>query len=295
MHEKTNVIRIGGMAIALLALSAGVLQARIQADPRAPHEPRTAAAEPATGSQPRLELAGDLIGARVVDHQNKWLGTIQEIVLTPNRDAVDYAVLSYGGFWGVLEKRFAVPWNQLQLRPQEPVFVLNVDRKDFDQAQGLGRDFLPATAHEDWLGIEPGVGAAAQAAPDLEHRRLSRLVGVTVRNGQGETLGQLEDFVIDADPGAMAYAILWIPRDLPDLLERDLAAVPWTALEIRPDVGTARLDADRQTLEAVAFHARNFPDLADAQYSRQLHARFDVTPYGQALGFLPAEPQPQTP
>jgi hypothetical protein len=93
----------------------------------------------------------------------------------------------------------------------------------------------------------------------------------------------------------LAYAILWIPRDLPDLMARDLVAVPWSAVEILPPAGTARLNADRPTLEALAFHARNFPDLADAQYSRRLHDRFNATPYWQTLGYVPAEPEPQTP
>lgn len=118
--------------------------------------------------------------------------------------------------------------------------------------------------------------------------KTSQLIGMTVRNFQGERLGRLTNIVFDAHQGKVAYGIVSIRRGWLGS-NKDLVAVPWPAIDLTSQPGIARLNMDRQTLEAMAFSRKDFPNLADAAYSRQLYERFDVMPYGQTPGYVPAE------
>jgi len=310
MNENTRTVRLVWMAIVLLLLWAGAGGAQTAAREPVGPEQQIAPAGPTAGDQPNLEKADRLVGLKVRDSRSTWLGTIREIVLTPDRRAVDYVVLSYGGVWGVPEKLFAIPWAQVQPGLGPEALTLNLDRRQLEQEKGLSRDYWPATTAGRWRDrarrpdgapAAPAVawsphaverdGVVVLPAEELRYRRLDRLAGMTVRNHQGEPLGQLANFVIDARNGALAYAVLTLPYERPSL-ETRLVAVPWPAVEILPQAGIARLDADRPTLAALAFTASDFPNLADAGYSRQLHDRFHATPYGQVLGYVP-DPEPR--
>ena len=67
------------------------------------------------GPGPQLMGADTLIGNDVYNQNDEDLGDIKEIMLDTNTGKVSYAVLSYGGFLGMGEKLFAVPWEALKL------------------------------------------------------------------------------------------------------------------------------------------------------------------------------------
>ena len=79
------------------------------------------------GPGPQLMGADTLIGNDVYSQNEEDLGDIKEIMLDTNTGKVSYAVLSYGGFLGMGEKLFAVPWEALKLDTENKRFVLNVD------------------------------------------------------------------------------------------------------------------------------------------------------------------------
>jgi len=128
---------------------------------------------------------------------------------------------------------------------------------------------------------------------DIQQLRLSKLFGTDIRNLQGENLGKLDNVMIDVNQGKLAYGIVAIRGGFLGM-NKDFAAVPWSALNWTAERGIARLDVDRQTLASIAFDKNHFPNLADPQYSRQLFERFHVTPYweGQNLGFIPGQENP---
>lgn len=308
MNAQAVVVRTGWMAVALLPLLASSAFAQGRSNGQAGQDRQISPTGQVKVLYPRLEKADELIGAKVVDQQGKWLGTVREIVLTPDRDAIDYVVLAYGGVWGVPEKLFAVPWSRVYLRTFETTFVLNVDRRNLEQAKGLDKNYWPVTARENWLALEPRARGRAfpgravrplpeaaerepvalQSLADMKYRRVRGLADIAVENPQGQALGRVDNFVIDVYAGTVAYAVLLTRPESP-MLGRDLVAVPWSAFDVFPPSATARLSTDRQTLEALAFDAREFPNLEDTRYSRQLHEQFGATPYWETLGFVPAE------
>ncbi|HYG31471.1 MAG TPA: PRC-barrel domain-containing protein, partial [Methylophilaceae bacterium] len=68
-----------------------------------------------SGPGPRLMGADTLIGNDVANHKDEDLGDIKEIMLDVPNGRIAYAVLSFGGFLGMGNKLFAVPWEALKL------------------------------------------------------------------------------------------------------------------------------------------------------------------------------------
>ena len=102
------------------------------------------------GPGPRIMGVSTLAGNDVYNLQNEDLGDIKEIMLDMNDGIVRYAVLSFGGFLGVGEKLFAVPWEALTLDTQNKRFLLNVDKERLQDAPGFDKDRWPDMADSVW-------------------------------------------------------------------------------------------------------------------------------------------------
>jgi sporulation protein YlmC with PRC-barrel domain len=102
------------------------------------------------GPGPTLMGADTLIGTDVYNHKDEDLGDIEEIMLDMRTGRVSYAVLSFGGFLGMGEKLFAVPWNALTLDPKNQRFVLTVEKERLKQAPGFDKDKWPNMADQVW-------------------------------------------------------------------------------------------------------------------------------------------------
>src|SRR5437868_10841088 len=98
----------------------------------------------------RVMSAGTLAGDRVRNAAGEDLGKIEEIMLDVPTGRVAYAVLSFGGFLGMGNKLFAVPWNALTLDEQEHQFILDVDKQVLENAPGFDKDNWPEIADPNW-------------------------------------------------------------------------------------------------------------------------------------------------
>lgn len=102
------------------------------------------------GPGPQLMGADTLIGNDVYSRDDKDLGDIKEIMLDTINGEICYAVLSYGGFLGMGEKLFAVPWQALKLDTENKRFLLNVDSSQLESAPGFDKNNWPNMADENW-------------------------------------------------------------------------------------------------------------------------------------------------
>ena len=102
------------------------------------------------GPGPRLMGADTLIGNDVYNHKEERLGDIKEIMLDIGSGSVAYAVLSFGGFLGMADKLFAVPWSALVLDTRNKRFLLNVERERLRDAPGFDKDDWPNMKDEVW-------------------------------------------------------------------------------------------------------------------------------------------------
>jgi sporulation protein YlmC with PRC-barrel domain len=102
------------------------------------------------GPGPRIMGADTLEGNSVRNAAGENLGEIQHIMLDVPAGRVAYAVLSFGGFLGIGDKLFAVPWSALALDTEQKCFVLNINKERLQQAPGFDKDHWPSMADETW-------------------------------------------------------------------------------------------------------------------------------------------------
>lgn len=108
------------------------------------------------GPGPQLMGADTLVGNDVYNKKSEDLGDIKEIMLDMRSGRIGYAVLSFGGFLGVGEKLFAVPWDALTLDTEHKRFTLDVAKERLETAPGFDKDDWPDMADPTW---EKGIHA----------------------------------------------------------------------------------------------------------------------------------------
>jgi sporulation protein YlmC with PRC-barrel domain len=103
-----------------------------------------------SGPGPQLMTAATLTGDKVVNRAGELLGLVEEIMLDVGRGRIAYAVMGTGGFLGVGEKLFAIPWHALTLDTDHHCFVLDVAKEHFEHAPGFDKEHWPSMAGEEW-------------------------------------------------------------------------------------------------------------------------------------------------
>lgn len=106
-----------------------------------------------THENPRVLSATTIIGDRIRNEAGADLGELKEVMLDLNNGQIAYAVLSFGGFLGLGEKLFAIPWQALKLDANSHTFILSVDPQTLEDAPGFDNDNWPETTEVDdsWL------------------------------------------------------------------------------------------------------------------------------------------------
>ena len=93
--------------------------------------------------------ASELVGKSVKNLQGEDIGQIEELVIGSNGE-VGYAVLSFGGFLGVGDKLFAVPWTSLAHQPDHEYLTLDISPKKLEKAPGFDKNDWPDMKDEKW-------------------------------------------------------------------------------------------------------------------------------------------------
>lgn len=120
------------------------------------------------GPGPELMSAHSLRSEDVYNRNDEELGTVKEIMIDMRSGKVAYAVMSFGGFLGMGDKLFAVPWKALTLDTENKHFVLNIDKEQLEDAPGFDKDHWPNMADPIWakaIYSYYGMDAHYQASP----------------------------------------------------------------------------------------------------------------------------------
>ena len=94
--------------------------------------------------------ASKLIGEAVINRQKENLGKVHELVIDTDRGSVAYVVLSFGGFMGMGNKLFAIPWQAFEFSKSEYKLILNVDKEKLKNAPGFDPEHMPDFADLTW-------------------------------------------------------------------------------------------------------------------------------------------------
>lgn len=92
--------------------------------------------------------ASALTGMNVVNSRNEDLGKVDDVVIDMGTGKVRYAAVSFGGFLGIGDKLFAVPFQAFQVTSDpddrdSTRLILNVDKQTLEQAPGFDKDHWP--------------------------------------------------------------------------------------------------------------------------------------------------------
>lgn len=95
--------------------------------------------------------ASSLEGNEIVNLQEEMLGNVKEIMLDTGTGRVAYVVLASGGFLGIGDRLFAIPWSALSLDTENHRFVLDADAERIRNAPGFDKDDWPDMADQSWV------------------------------------------------------------------------------------------------------------------------------------------------
>jgi sporulation protein YlmC with PRC-barrel domain len=85
-------------------------------------------------------IAADKVkGTNVYNLAGDKLGNVEDIMIDKASGRAIYAVMSFGGFLGMGEKHFPLPWATLKYDSQKGGYVVNVDKKQLEGAPNYDR------------------------------------------------------------------------------------------------------------------------------------------------------------
>ena len=99
---------------------------------------------------PNILRHDTLTSMRVCNRDGDDLGTIDDLVFDRESGQIRYAILSFGGFLGIGDKLFAVPWSAFFISPVDQKLILDVQREALKNAPGFDRDHRPNMADVEW-------------------------------------------------------------------------------------------------------------------------------------------------
>jgi sporulation protein YlmC with PRC-barrel domain len=109
--------------------------------------------------------ASSLIRDKVVNLEGQDIGQIEELMIDVTTGRVAYAVLSFGGFMGIGNKYFALPWSAVTVDEVKKCFVVNVTRQSLDDMPGFDKDHWP-----DLGDLEYATGVYRPSAASSYHQ-----------------------------------------------------------------------------------------------------------------------------
>lgn len=96
--------------------------------------------------------AGTITGDKARNSDGEALGHLEELVIDLDGGRVNYAVLASGGFLGLGEKYFAIPWDLLSVDTENHEVVIDVSKDMLKNAPGFDKDNWPDIHDRSWVG-----------------------------------------------------------------------------------------------------------------------------------------------
>jgi sporulation protein YlmC with PRC-barrel domain len=97
-----------------------------------------------------LITASQLIGENVINSRDEDIGKIKELVLNLRTGKIAYAVLSFGGFLGMGDKLFAIPFHLMKINPKKDYVILDIEKSKLQNAPGFDKQNWPNFNDTQW-------------------------------------------------------------------------------------------------------------------------------------------------
>jgi sporulation protein YlmC with PRC-barrel domain len=98
-----------------------------------------AAAQPVTSTTTSFR-SDELLGTDVRDTKDRALGSVDDLVMSPQSGKIAYLLIARGGLFGFDQKYVAVPWEDFKITPNSNVLVLDTTKAALDGAPQASHD-----------------------------------------------------------------------------------------------------------------------------------------------------------
>ncbi len=107
------------------------------------HENVTTASPEATTSPKRLIASDRVEGTAVYNRDGEKLGSIERFMVDKRSGQAEYAVLSFGGLFGMGHKHHPLPWAVLDYDPEKEGYVVDLDKAKLEGGPSYEGDAEP--------------------------------------------------------------------------------------------------------------------------------------------------------
>ena len=105
---------------------------------------------PNLASTHRVLATSTLKGSRIFNFAGEELGKVDDLVVDLDSGRLSYVVVSLGGFLGIRDKLFAVPWDLFSARPGDHQFYLDMDKQMLLDGPSFERSRWPDMSDAGW-------------------------------------------------------------------------------------------------------------------------------------------------
>ena len=103
--------------------------------------------------------ASSILGDKVYNSVDEQLGEIKDIMLNIDEGSIAYVVIESGGFLGMGQKYFAVPFSALLLDADRKTFILDQSKASLEDLPGFDKEHWPDTnSHKRSRSVSSGGG-----------------------------------------------------------------------------------------------------------------------------------------
>jgi heat shock protein HslJ/sporulation protein YlmC with PRC-barrel domain len=211
------------LAVLLAAWDNQILVASASEDSTIPlGETNAAQSEP---DNPDMEVmvgrsvrAGDVLGFEVRNMAGDKIGEVEDIVVNLTNGQVPFVTMNYSGGLFQSDKIYPVPVSAFSWDPNKEELQLDLDEETLQDAPGFDQGWPdPANPTGDqevykfWLGIFPELPTLAEAETAKQSgavTKVSLMLGLEVFNPKDESLGQVEDMIVNVELQQLSGVVL---------------------------------------------------------------------------------------
>jgi len=239
--------------------------------------------------------ASHMINCKITNTGHEGLGSVHDIVLASDNHRIAYVVVSFGGFFGLGGKLFALPWQLMDVTGDtvnpKPRIMIDVDPELLKSAPGFDKRKWPDLAEETWArqvnefyrhhGLSPdhgslewkpgkalagttttGRGSDTGRDPDsktFHFRRVCQLIGMDIVGANQESLARIDDLIVDTARVRIVGAVL----NFGDIARvgKESALVPIESVSLDRFHGNYTMACTAADLKAMTFKGGEWPDL----------------------------------
>ncbi len=153
-HQITEAPLVSLLAVGAVGLGlAWIMGGQTRSQERAPYRGRSRRDFPGQRSGKPLIESDRVEGTAVYDRSGKRIGTVERVMIDKISGRVAYAVMSFGGFFGVGADEYAVPWSMLDYDPSLGGYRILITAEQLRSAPSLsgarGQDWPDRQSEQD--------------------------------------------------------------------------------------------------------------------------------------------------